>query len=74
MLDEVDDVLGVFPLVDRNRGRAGGLSDDEQRMLAERESARTEGRWADADRIRTDLAGRGIIIEDTAGGQRWRRA
>jgi cysteinyl-tRNA synthetase len=74
LLDEVDDVLGVFPLVDRDRARGGALTDEERALLAEREAARAEGRWNDADRIRTELAARGIIVEDTPDGQRWKRA
>src|SRR5438132_6836861 len=54
-LKEVDDVLGVFPLVDRDRERGARLSADEQSLLDERERARSERRWDDADRIRREL-------------------
>jgi cysteinyl-tRNA synthetase len=43
-------------------------------LLAERETLRRERKYAEADRIRASLAERGILIEDVAGGARWRRA
>ena len=43
-------------------------------MLAEREAAaRTARDWASSDRLRDALAERGIAVEDTRDGQRWRR-
>jgi cysteinyl-tRNA synthetase len=72
LLDEVDDVLGVLDLVKRERA-GGSLSVEEQAMLDARQSARDARRWEESDRIRDELAGRGIIVEDTAEGQRWHR-
>ena len=75
LLGEVDDVLGVFQLVDRDRAAAGGeLSADESALLEQRAAARDGKRWTDADSIRDALAQRGIVVEDTPQGQRWRRA
>ncbi len=42
-------------------------------LLAEREKARADGDYATADRIRDELADKGIAIEDSASGTRWRR-
>jgi len=42
-------------------------------LLQERESARTAGNFQEADRIRDELADRGIAIEDGPEGSRWRR-
>jgi cysteinyl-tRNA synthetase len=72
LLDEVDDVLGVLPLVERERAGAA-VSVEDQALLDARLAARAAQRWAEADRIRDELAGRGITVEDTAAGQRWRR-
>jgi cysteinyl-tRNA synthetase len=69
---EVDDVLGVFPLVDRERADIG-LSAEEQTLLDRRTAARAARAWGEADRLRTALVERGIIVEDTAQGQRWKR-
>ena len=43
-------------------------------LLQEREAARGAGNFAEADRIRDELAARGIVIEDGPEGPRWRRA
>jgi cysteinyl-tRNA synthetase len=42
-------------------------------LLAERERLRAERQFEAADRIRDELARQGIVIEDGAGGTRWRR-
>jgi len=73
LIDEVDDVLGVLPLVLRER--AGSALDPEAAgMLSAREAARTAREWAESDRLRVALAERGIAVEDTPAGQRWRRS
>jgi cysteinyl-tRNA synthetase len=73
LIDEVDDVLGVLPLVLRER--AGPALDPEAAgMLSAREAARTAKEWAKSDRLRVALAERGIAVEDTPAGQRWRRS
>ncbi|HEY7671987.1 MAG TPA: cysteine--tRNA ligase [Gammaproteobacteria bacterium] len=51
------------------------LTDAEiARLLGERERLRRERKFREADAIRDELAARGILIEDVAGGSRWRRA
>ena len=70
-LDEVDDVLGVLPLVARER--AGAASADDLALLEAREAARGRRDWAESDRLRDALAERGISVDDTAEGQRWHR-
>jgi cysteinyl-tRNA synthetase len=72
LIDEVDDVLGVLPLVERERAGAG-LSAAEKAMLDAREAARAAREWAESDRLRATLAEAGIAVEDTPAGQRWRR-
>jgi cysteinyl-tRNA synthetase len=62
-----DDVLGVLPAVDED------LDEESRRMLDDRATARTNRDWAASDRLRDELAGRGIAVEDTRDGQRWRR-
>jgi cysteinyl-tRNA synthetase len=58
----------------------GVLSEDErlapalQALLDERFAARAARDWAASDRLRDELAKRGIAVEDTRDGQRWRRA
>jgi cysteinyl-tRNA synthetase len=53
----------------------GTLSEEEiVRLIGERESMRRARKFAEADAIRDELAARGIVLEDSAGGSRWRRA
>jgi cysteinyl-tRNA synthetase len=73
LLADVDDVLGVFALMDRDRAAGAELDDDERHLLQQRAEARAARDWAASDRLRDELAGRGIAVEDTPQGQRWRR-
>jgi cysteinyl-tRNA synthetase len=66
-LHSLDEVLGVLP--DAN----DQLDDETRRMLDERAAARAARDWAASDRLRDELAERGIAVEDTRDGQRWRR-
>jgi len=55
-------------------GTSSGLSDEEvEDMIAGRNAARKRRDFAAADRIRQELADRGIILEDTKDGIRWKR-
>jgi cysteinyl-tRNA synthetase len=56
-------------------GGSEGLSDAEvEKMVAERQAARKRRDFASSDRIRQELADRGIIIEDSKDGSvRWKR-
>ena len=55
------------------RGSDAGTGLIEERIAA-RTQARKERRFADADRIRDELAAESIILEDGPGGTIWRRA
>ena len=57
----------------------GGAPDDIEAaeiesLLARRKELKLARNYQEADRIRDGLAARGILIEDVAGGTRWRRA
>jgi cysteinyl-tRNA synthetase len=66
-LRDVDRVLSVLP------DDPEALDPALQRLLDERAAARTNRDWAASDRLRDALAERGIVVEDTRDGQRWRR-
>jgi cysteinyl-tRNA synthetase len=58
----------------------GAAGDDEvnpaeiDSLLEQRDAFRKARNFREADRIRDGLAARGIVIEDVAGGARWRRS
>jgi cysteinyl-tRNA synthetase len=67
LIDEVDAHLYVMG------GEEPGLADEVERLIAEREAARQAKDFARADRIREELKQRGIALEDSRDGVRWRR-
>ena len=42
-------------------------------LIEARNASRKSHNFAESDRIRDELVARGIILEDSAGGTRWRR-
>lgn len=66
---EADSIFEILEL------EKGGFSLEEEiaRAIEVREAARRRRDWAVADRIRAELAEKGIILEDTPHGVRWKR-
>ena len=62
-------VLGVIELE-----KAETLEDEVGRLITDRQAARKAKDFRKADAIRDSLRARGIILEDTAQGVRWKRA
>ena len=57
--------------------QGGETADDAAEIeaaIAQRKAARAAKNWAESDRIRDELAARGILLEDKAGVTTWRRA
>jgi cysteinyl-tRNA synthetase len=52
---------------------AGVLDEDIERLIEERSTARKEKNFARADEIRDSLLAKGIELEDTPQGVRWKR-
>ncbi|WP_027087327.1 cysteine--tRNA ligase [Cohnella panacarvi] len=67
--EAMDDVLGLLPA----REEADLLDEEVDALIAERAEARSNRDWKRADEIRDLLAERGIVLEDTPQGMRWRR-
>jgi cysteinyl-tRNA synthetase len=67
LIDEVDAHLDVV------RADEPGLADEVERLIAEREAARAGRDFGRADRIREELRTRGIALEDSKEGVRWKR-
>ncbi len=56
-------------------GSDGAPSTEEiEALLAQRTDARRNKQWAESDRIRDELKARGVLVEDSKDGQRWRYA
>lgn len=66
---EADSILDVLDL--ESAGRA--LEEEIARAVGEREEARRRKDYPTADRIRAALAEKGILLEDTPHGVRWKR-
>ena len=71
ILSETDDL--AVELYRKELGQTVASSDVPARvheLLTERELARAEKRWDDADAVRKEIEGEGYIIEDTSDGPR----
>jgi cysteinyl-tRNA synthetase len=67
LLAELDQVLAIGPEPELE------LSEDLRALLDDRARARAQRDWAASDRLRDALLERGVLVEDTRDGQRWRR-
>ena len=68
-LVKLTDVLGL--IVDKKEDM---LEEEIEKLIAERQAARKEKNFARADEIRGTLLEKGIILEDTREGVKWKKA
>ncbi len=70
-------LLGLIEEIDGHLDVIGadepGLAEEVERLISEREDARQAKDFARADQIREELKHRGIALEDSREGVRWRR-
>ena len=67
-IDRIDSVLNVF-----GDSEPQMLDDEIQKLIDARQEARHRRDFQRADEIRDELTDRGIILEDTKDGVRWKR-
>ena len=68
VLRELGAPLGIL-----QKSTKGSLEDEVETLIEARQKARKERDFAMADKIRDDLKARGIILEDTPQGVRWKK-
>lgn len=66
-LDLLDKLLGL------NLAGRADIADDQKSLIADRETARQNKQWQEADRLRDELSEQGLEINDTDDGPVWIR-
>jgi cysteinyl-tRNA synthetase len=72
-LEVVDDRLAIVPRATSAAAISDADTAEIERLIAERQAARRNRDFAASDRIRQQLSDRGVIVEDTRDGMRWKR-
>jgi len=65
---ETDEIFGFM----KKPAGGKGLQEEITALIADREAARRQKDWARADSIRDQLREKGVVLEDTPQGVRWR--
>ena len=63
------EILGILKDFDQEES----LEQEIKKLIDKREEARKETNWIESDRIRDKLQEKGILLEDTPNGARWKR-
>jgi cysteinyl-tRNA synthetase len=66
-LDKLDEIFGLRLTISKD------ITDDIKRLIADRQSAREQENWSQADELRNKLEEHGIAVRDTEYGQLWSR-
>ena len=72
-MEGFDRVLGVVELRRAEDAQPPIPVDEIEQLIEQRRTARQHRDFATADRIRHELADRGILLEDNASGTRWKK-
>lgn len=67
-LERIDAVLGIFVPTS-----TASVDIDVEKLIQERDAARDSKNWKRADEIRDELLAKGIKLEDSAGGTKWKK-
>jgi cysteinyl-tRNA synthetase len=68
LIKELGNPLGIL-----QKSTKANLEEEIEKLIEERQKARKEKNWALADKIRDDLKEKGIVLEDTPQGVRWKQ-
>ncbi|MCR1935661.1 cysteine--tRNA ligase [Clostridium tepidum] len=68
LIKELGKPLGIL-----QKSTKVNVEEEIEKLIEERQKARKEKNWALADKIRDDLKERGIVLEDTPQGVRWKQ-
>jgi cysteinyl-tRNA synthetase len=68
-----DAALGIISLRRREEAQPPVPIEEIERLIEERNAARRRRDFAEGDRIRNGLAARGVLLEDSPSGTRWKR-
>ena len=72
MREKIAELSGVLGLIVEKEEEM--LAEDIEKMIQERQAARKARDFKKADAIRDELLRRGIILEDTREGVKWKKA
>ncbi len=67
LLKKLDSVFAVIDFEQNNE-----IGKTELKLIKEREKLRAKKKWEEADKIRKNLAKKGIILDDTEKGTKWK--
>jgi cysteinyl-tRNA synthetase len=68
MLKEFGGILGLL-----KKGQEASLEADVEELISQRQQARKDKNWKEADNIRDKLKEMGIVLEDTPQGIKWKK-
>ena len=68
LLEELCGVLGIY-----KEKKSGALEEEVEKLIQERQQARKDKNFQLADQIRDQLKERGIVLEDTPQGVKWKQ-
>jgi cysteinyl-tRNA synthetase len=71
--DAFDQVLGILSLRRAEDEHPPVPVEEIERLIEERHAARRRRDFAAADRVRDELSARGVLLEDSPAGTRWKR-
>ena len=72
VLDEFNELTGVLNIV--NDKKEEMLDEEIEKLIAQRTEAKKAKNFQLADEIRQQLLDKGIVLEDTRQGVKWKRA